>query len=160
MALSLTHLIQKQMEFVANNNSWHASLIELLESVTPEEAVWRPEGGGHTIYELAVHLAYSVEEATSRLQGNTPQWIEEQSWVQSPQPLTADEWESAKARVVQSRQKLAETVADMGDSRLEAPREGNKPPFMELVLQIIHHDAFHAGQIALLRRQQGKAALM
>lgn len=160
MSLSLTDLIHKQMEFVASNNSWHASLTELLDSVTPEEAVWRPEGGGHTIYELAVHLAYSAEEVISRLQGNTPQWHEDQSWVQSPQPLTADAWESLKARIIRARQKLAEKVADMGDQRLEAPREGNKPPFLDLMLQIIHHEAFHAGQIALLRRQQGKAALL
>jgi uncharacterized damage-inducible protein DinB len=81
VTITPVQLITKQMNMIFHGNHWHASIKDLLQSISPEVAAKRPTQGGHTIYEIVHHLAYSAEEIVSRLQGNPGRWEEEQSWV-------------------------------------------------------------------------------
>jgi uncharacterized damage-inducible protein DinB len=150
---------RKQMDIEPNTAGWHATITGLLEAASAGEALWRPPGGGHTIYELAVHLAYSLEEVASRLKGKPGGWDEELSWVQAPKTLSEQDWNEAKARLYAAREQFIAIVSSYAEDQLMASRD-ERPNVAETILQMLHHESFHAGQIALLRRQQGKAALI
>jgi uncharacterized damage-inducible protein DinB len=156
---SLIEHARKQMDIEPNTAGWHATITGLLEAAPAGDALWRPPGGGHTIYELAVHLAYSLEEIASRLKGSPGGWDEERSWVQAPKTLSEQDWNEVKARLYSAREQFIAIVSSFTVEQLMASR-GERPSVAETVLQMLHHESFHAGQIAILRRQQGKAALI
>jgi len=149
-----------QMKMIYEGNSWHASLRDLLRSVTAEQAAWRPEQGGHTIHEILNHLTYSATEVTSRFRTGEAGWDEAASWVTTPPAFTDAEWESAIARHEVARDALAAAINNLSEEALSAKRNDGRPSFRDMAQQVIHHEAFHAGQIALLRRLQQQAALM
>ncbi|WP_438447323.1 DinB family protein [Gorillibacterium sp. sgz5001074] len=149
-----------QMSMIYEGNDWHASLRDLLRSVTEEQAAWKPAQGGHTIYEVLAHLAYSATEVASRLRGGQPAWNEAASWVQTPAGLTAGDWEAAITRYEEARQALASAIAAMTPEQLSASRGEGRGTFGAMAQQVVHHEAFHAGQIALLRRLQQQPPLM
>jgi len=151
--------LAKQMDMVYEGNHWHASVKDLLAAVTPEDAVKRPIQGGHTIYEILHHLIYSAEEVTHRLRGRAGQWDESRSWVETPASLTDDEWQSTIRLYADTRRTFRDAAVQLGDEALlQAAPERQSP--CDLVQQLIHHEAFHAGQIAYLRRLHGKEAVM
>jgi uncharacterized damage-inducible protein DinB len=145
-----------QMAMIYEGNDWHASIRDLLRSVTPEQAVWRPEQGGHTICEIVNHLAYSASLAALRLQGEEATWDNEASWVFSPASMTETEWHEAVDRYDAARQAL---ISVLGQLEEDSQDSGNMK-LRDLAQQIIHHEAFHGGQISLLRRLQQQEALM
>ncbi|WP_338016906.1 DinB family protein [Paenibacillus antri] len=147
------------MDMVFVGNHWHASLRDLLMAVPPEEAIARPSQGGHTIYELLHHLMYSAEEVTHRLRGRAGQWDEARSWVENPVSLSDEEWSRTIQKYEDTRQTFRDAAVQLGDEALlECPPERQSK--YEIVQQLIHHEAFHAGQIAYLRRLHGKEALL
>lgn len=145
---------------IYEGNHWHASLGELLRSLSAEQAAWRPEQGGHTIHEVLAHLAYSATEVASRLRGGKPEWDEARSWVTTPAGLTDADWDAEIVRYEAARSGLAEAVAALTPGELAADRGEGRSTYGEMAQQLVHHEAFHAGQIALLRRLQKQPALM
>lgn len=68
-------------------------------------------------------------------------------------------WPRALADLRESQTKLLEMVQEMDDSKLAeiVPHGSYTYSFYTLLLGIIHHDLYHTGQIALLKKlpQQG-----
>jgi uncharacterized damage-inducible protein DinB len=157
--LSASSTLAKQMDMVYLGNHWHASLKDLLTAVTPEEAVKRPAQGGHTIYEILQHLQYSAEEVAFRLRGRDGRWDEARSWVETPSSLTEEQWQHTIRRYEETRQTFRDTAVGLGDKALLQAQPERQFPF-DLVSQLIHHEAFHAGQIAYLRRLHGREAIL
>ncbi len=156
---SLSEYIVQQIRYVAESSSWHAPTDQLLSGVTAEQAIWRPAEGGHTIYEIVNHLAYSAREVASRCRGNAGKWEEDQSWVTTPSTLSQAEWESKVEELKAARRDLCDVLASMDNHALLAPIREDYT-LLAQALQIVHHEAFHAGQIAYLRRLQGLEPVM
>ncbi|HZG58603.1 DinB family protein [Paenibacillus sp.] len=151
--------IARQMDMIYHGNHWHASLKDLLGAVSADEAIRRPPQGGHTIYEIVQHLAYSAEEVTERLRGREGRWDESRSWVETPTTLAEDAWRQTIEALEQARNAFRDQALALGDEALLDAQPG-APSKYELVQQLIHHEAFHAGQIAYLRRMHGKVAIL
>lgn len=159
MSRTLADLLVRQLEVTWAENNWFAALAQLLEHTTAEQAVWRPSTGGHTIYELVRHLAYSEQEVTARLGGRPPQWDSALGWPQTPAALTTEQWQATIADMQSSHQRFAAAIAALDDETLIAPREVGRR-YLDLAQEVIAHEAFHGGQIAYIRRLQGLTALM
>lgn len=147
-----------QLELALNENGWHPPLHQLVEATTPEQAAWRPPHGGHTVWEIVHHVAYSNENVAARLRGEKPGWDEASNWVRTPDAISREQWAEAVARLRRSGGAFADAVRALDDAALTAPKDGKKP--LDVVHQVIHHAAYHAGQIAYLRRLQGEEPLM
>jgi len=159
MSFSLLDSILQQMAMVYEDNHWHAPLQRLLATVDADLAARRPAQGGHTIYELVHHLAYSMEEVSFRVSGRPGQWIETESWVAAPDALTPERWQASLDRLAAARDAFRSALSALDEETLARP-SGDRPSPFELALQLIHHEAFHAGQIAYIRRLFGYEAVM
>lgn len=132
---------------------WHGSaLAELLIDVTPAQAASRPIAGAHTIWELVLHVTAWTEIARERLIGSakadpTP----EEDW-----PPVGDTspgaWRSALERLKEAHRELAADVARLDDSMLIGRVPGKDHSVLVMVHGIVEHDAYHGGQIALLKK--------
>jgi uncharacterized damage-inducible protein DinB len=145
---------------------WYGTaLSKLLANVTAAQAAAHPIAGAHSIWQEVLHLITDRRVSCRLLQGETVAAIsEEENW---PEPASHDPaahdpaahdpaaWQQTLGELARTQTALLAALDRLADDRLEenAPE---KPYSLYVLLHgIIHHDAYHAGQIALLRNQSG-----
>jgi uncharacterized damage-inducible protein DinB len=145
--------VAEAIERAVSGPMWHGSaLAELLIDVTPAQAASRPIAGAHTIWELVLHATAWTEIVRERLIGSakadpTP----EEDWppVRDTSPGA---WRSALERLKEAHRELAADVAKLDDSMLIGRVPGKDHSVLVMVHGIVEHDAYHGGQIAILKR--------
>ena len=137
--------------------AWHGgpTPVGALRGVTHVAARWRPAPGRHSIWELALHAAYWKYAVRRRLLGiaiprfpRTPA-----NWPHMPVPADAHGWARDRELLAVEHQLLLETVEDFPVALLGKSSGGRKRwSWGDLVIGILMHDAYHAGQIQLMKR--------
>ncbi len=130
----------------------------LLEDVTASAAARRPIPGAHSIWELVLHMTAWTREVTRRLRGGEPDMPEMGDWPPVGRPTRA-RWEVAVADLASAHRELVRAVEMCSDERLTAPVGRNREPALgtghpvnRMLAGIAEHDAYHCGQIAMLRK--------
>jgi len=139
--------IGKQLERTYSGDAWHGpSLRSVLEGIDDAEAKARPVSGAHSIAELAAHILAWREETLRRLEGNGRDLPMEENW---PEPL---EWSELLERLDLSHDRLTKAVAALPEEILDEKVKGRRESHYVLLQGMIHHDLYHAGQIAILKK--------
>jgi uncharacterized damage-inducible protein DinB len=132
---------------------WHGpSLADLLEGVSPAKAAARPIRSGHTIWELTLHMASWMEIVRTRLAPKAPPPpTDAQDWPAIPE-TSAEAWRAAIQRLKDAHRDLAADVAQLSDDATQALVPGKDHSVATMIHGIIEHDAYHGGQIAILKK--------
>jgi len=138
--------------------AWHGpALLEVLCDVSPREAQERPLAGAHSIAELAFHALAWMEEVTRRLGGTTPALPERGDWPSADTALPTVE----SIRLLRmAGEALDASLASFPATQLTtlvggAERDaaaGTGVTYADMVHGLAQHNAYHGGQIALLKR--------
>jgi hypothetical protein len=149
-------LLLHEWDFCHDKEDWFPPLAQALEGVTAEQAKWRPEGeAANTIWETVRHLIFYKERLLNRLRGEEPQY---------PEGLTNDDtfastqeeegaWQETAAHLAKVHHSIREVLAGLKEDDFE--RANPKTPLGLQVTSLIMHDAYHTGQIVLVRKLQG-----
>jgi uncharacterized damage-inducible protein DinB len=148
-----------QFKRAHDGDPWHGSPVKaILEGVTHEQAAKRPPNGAHSIWEIVLHMTGWRNEVARRATG---QPAGEPAGGDYPPvgDATAERWTAALEALDASHAKLAAAVNAMSDAELLKPTNDprNRPlgtgvSYYETFHGIVQHDAYHAGQIAILKR--------
>lgn len=139
--------IGKQLERTYSGDAWHGpSLRSVLNGIDDAEAKARPVSGAHSIAELAGHILAWREETLRRLEGNGGDVPVAGDW---PRPL---EWSELLERLDRSHDALTKAVAALPEEVLDEKVKGRRESHYVLLQGMIHHDLYHTGQIAILRK--------
>jgi uncharacterized damage-inducible protein DinB len=139
--------IGRQLDRTYSGDAWHGpSLRKVLEGVDEEAARARPIEGAHSIAELAAHVLAWREETLRRLEGNGGDVPVRGDW---PEPL---DWSELLERLDRTHDELTKAVAALDDAILDEKVKGRRESHYVLLQGIIHHDLYHAGQIAILKK--------
>jgi uncharacterized damage-inducible protein DinB len=131
---------------------WHGpALRELLSDVSSEEAAHHPLTGLHSIWEIVAHLAAWVEIAGRRLQGEQGEPSEAVNWL-AVSLMTRDAWKIMLEALWRIHQELAQAVNCLTADQLSATLPGRNHSVQAMLQGIVEHDAYHGGQIAVLKR--------
>jgi len=145
------------------SDPWHgSSLGALLRDVDAETAAAHPIAGGHSIWEVVQHLTSWTDEVTRRLDGHAPAMPQSGDWPTPPEP-TAASWQQTLDGLADAQGRLerallafpGERLAERVGSERDAPL-GTGVSHEGLVQGALQHNAYHGGQIALLRRAAGR----
>ncbi|MCA9256668.1 MAG: DinB family protein [Phycisphaerales bacterium] len=133
---------------------WHGpSLRSVVRRVKAKEAVQRPNGAAHSVAELVLHCAYwkyaGVRRLTGARRGGFP--IKGSNWFPVAARLTDADWKSHLWLLDDRHADLIETVRALPAKRLSEVPTGAKVTNLKLIYGLAAHDAYHAGQIRLLR---------
>lgn len=122
---------------------------ELLSGVDEDRARSRPVAGAHTIWELVLHMAAWLRIARERMFSVSNRDAgEAENW-----PPTSGSWEDAKGLLFSETIALEQAIVEFPEGRLEERAPANQPQtFYVLLHGVIQHSAYHAGQIALLKK--------
>jgi uncharacterized damage-inducible protein DinB len=148
-----------QLDREHNGDPWHGSpLMTILDGITAQQAATRVVPNGHTIWELVLHMTAWKRETRKRLSGAPASEPEEGDWPDAGE-ATPQRWTEALTRLTRAHEALVAAVRQLPESRLyEAtndPRDrplGTGVSYYVLLHGIVQHDAYHAGQIALLKK--------
>lgn len=139
-----------QLRRVYRGPSWLGpSIQELLSDVDEEGARRRTLPGAHTIWELVLHMTAWLRVARERLSGNGVREPEAaENW-----PGMGRSWREAKTALESEIDALEQTILRFPDERLEERAPAiEEQTFYQLLHGVIQHSAYHAGQIAVLKK--------
>ena len=136
-----------------DGDAWHGPpLRKVLVGVTADIAASRPIPEGHTIWELVAHL--------SAWDGVVADRILERRAIETPEtgdfPLVTEggpeAWAEALRKMDREHARLVETVSGLDPARLQETVAGKGYSTAHMIRGVMQHMAYHAGQIALLRK--------
>jgi uncharacterized damage-inducible protein DinB len=137
---------------------WHGSpLRQILKGLTAEGAAARPLPGGHSIWQLVLHITAWKNETRRRLSGAAASDPEEGDWP--PVGDTSEErWRQALAALERAHTELVSAIRQVPEAQLTKPTNDPRAPggagvsYYVLLHGIVQHDVYHAGQIAILKK--------
>jgi uncharacterized damage-inducible protein DinB len=138
---------------------WHGSSVsQILNGVTAPQAAAHGVPHVHTIWEIVLHMTSWKNEVRRRLTGAPAGEPEEGDWPEVGAPTT-ERWQETLRRFDAAHAALVAAVRDLPESDLfEPPRDhrdragGTGVSHYVLLHGLAQHDAYHAGQLALLIR--------
>jgi uncharacterized damage-inducible protein DinB len=141
----------------------HADPLACVEDVSAELAARQVAGFPHSIGQLVFHINYWMSYELRRVRGERPEYPEHsaESFPSANTPRDAQEWDRLKrefARSLVGFAKLVESPREELDRQIESVYEGdnNVAGTLDAVLwQMVAHNSYHVGQIALIRRALG-----
>ena len=156
--MELEHIAESLRQSLSGD-PWHGpSIAALLADVTPVDATAHPVAGAHSIIELVLHVAAWTQEAGSRLRGNPPGIPAIGDWPASVGDA-GTAWASARRTLDQAHADLLELVQRLPAGRLSDRvgdlREaslGTGVSCAVMLAGLAEHNAYHGGQIAILKR--------
>ncbi len=154
-----TTALARQLENVAAGDPWYGdSIAAVLTGVSAGAAAQHPIAGAHSIWELVLHLTSWTREVRRRLVDGVWREPEDGDWPAMPEPTEAH-WRRDLGQMQEAHGALRETVLTMAEARLDeqlgTERDralGTGVTFGEMLHGLLQHDAYHLGQISLLKR--------
>jgi uncharacterized damage-inducible protein DinB len=159
MLSSRVDLLQSLITGSFERGGWVASADEALSGLEAEDAAFRPGPGAHTIWELVRHLSFWEDLVTDRLGGMPlgPGRISNKSTFDGCEPEDRASWKEAAGRLLSANRRLAAAVGRLEDAQLDQPLPGEQKTLLKDLLEgMALHQAYHLGQIVLLRKLLGK----
>jgi uncharacterized damage-inducible protein DinB len=134
-----------------DGESWQGpSLSELLDGVTAEQARKRPLPQAHGIWELVLHISVWHRVAQRRMNGEAVLPAGNDNFPERGQ--SEAEWRQAVEALRQSTHETAAAIRRFPASRLDDQVPGKDYAYRHMLSGVATHDAYHAGQIALLKK--------
>jgi uncharacterized damage-inducible protein DinB len=130
-------------------NAWHGpSVKEVLQNINPQQSLKRLNNT-HSIIELVSHMTAWKLFVISRLLGDNEYTVNDQLNFPSE-----TDWEKALKDLYDTQARLVELLETFPETRLAdvVPHGSFSYTYYHLLHGIIHHDLYHAGQIALIKK--------
>jgi len=138
---------------------WHGTCLkDILENISFEQANKRSIPPAHNIIELTLHLDAWTEEVLSRFNGNISTEPSMGDWP-NPKDNTEEYWQAVKQKLFADTNKLIAVIKKFPEDRLDEINGGERNAqlgtgfsFEGLIIGLVQHNAYHSGQIALLKK--------
>ena len=135
---------------------WYPPLKAALDNINDQEAMWRPQGkASHTIAELVIHLLYYKKRFLYGLEAKpwTATIDTNDESFSAIAEATPAQWQDAADELKTVHQRIREKLTEINVDDLDKPLPGTT--IGEHVFTLIVHDAYHTGQIVMIRKLQG-----
>jgi uncharacterized damage-inducible protein DinB len=137
----------------------HANPIACVEDLTTDLAGRTAAGFPHSIWQLLSHMNYWMDYETQRIVGHPPQYPDHASgsWLPDPVPSTEAAWTAAVTRfreLLDALVRLAQSDSAALSREIppaHAQQTGCTSTVLAILWQTTAHNAYHVGQIAMLR---------
>ena len=141
----------------------HVDPVACIEDVSADLAARRVSGYPHSIWQIVLHMDFWMDHDLGSIDGEKPRYPDHaiESWPQHPEPAIESQWHVAQQHFIELLARLSR-LSDSDSAALERIVEDvgvanarRHATVRTRLWQIVAHNSYHAGQIALLRRQAG-----
>jgi uncharacterized damage-inducible protein DinB len=141
----------------------HADPVACVEDLSAELAACHVNGFPHSIGQLVFHMNYWMDLELRRIRGEKPAYPEHasESFPPAKSPTDARDWDRLRNRfasLLGDFSALADSSPQEMQRQIETVRAGDTKlaGTLEAVLwQMVAHNSYHIGQIAMIRRALG-----
>ena len=145
--------LAEQHRRALEGHGWHGpALLEVLRGVTAKRAASRAIRKAHSIWEIVLHIEAWDRVVLGRLTGNPIELSDEENWP-DVRDVSSAAWKRTIESMKSTHARLNRAIAKLTPARLDAgygPRKRYK--IFRLVHGVVHHELYHAGQIAILKK--------
>lgn len=125
-----------------------------LRGVSADEAAWKPAPDRHSIWELALHIAYwnysvrrYLDPEAKKGFGRSPA-----NWPVIDNP-SEKQWKEDKQFIKSEHEKLVEAIKAFPEEQVDKKSESKKEwTYRQLLDGVAAHNTYHIGQIQLMKR--------
>ncbi len=132
-----------------------ATAIGSLRGVGHAQAAWKPGTDRHSIWELALHVAYWKYAVRRRLDDSVPRGAFPRSpanWPRIPDEPVERAWKEDKALLRREHEALVAIARTLEPDDLNRRDAKGDYRALDLLFGVATHDVYHTGQIQLMKR--------
>jgi hypothetical protein len=157
MARSPMALLASGVQPLPGQRSWHGgpTPVGAVRGIDAEQARWVPAPRRKSIWALTLHIAYWKYAVRRQLEGAARGAFPRapSNWPALPHRPNDRAWAADVALLREEHERLAQAIRALPPERLNRrPPEGRRWTYGDLVVGIAAHDAYHTGQIQLMKR--------
>lgn len=151
--------LRAEVDSTIAGDPWYGpSVLRTLDGIDASAAAARPIPGAHTVWEIVLHMTAWVNETTRRVRGGSHGTPAEGDWP----PVSGTDrvsWDAAVAELRRAHDELAASLIEVDDADLsrqvggtQVDSQGQPVTVHRTVIGLLQHDAYHAGQVTLLKK--------
>jgi len=132
----------------------HVDLKKALTGIPAKDQGKRPKGAEHSPWELLEHMriaTWDILEFSRDPKHKSPDWPSGY-WPQKPAPPSAAAWQKSVKALEHDLDEMRRLVNDPKTDLLAAIPGGSGQTILREALLIADHNAYHLGQLVLVRR--------
>jgi hypothetical protein len=148
-------LAQALLDGAFAGKGWHGPTLNgSLRGVTARTALWRPGAGRRCIWEHVLHAAYWKYALVRVFTPDAVRTFDRSpsNWPHPPPRADEKAWRSDRVYLAMMHKRLRSAVLGLDLSRLGERAPGRKWTFAMYLAGAAAHDAYHTGQVQLLKR--------
>ncbi len=140
------------LDRAGHGDAWHGPSVDAtVAGITADQANARPIEGGHSIWEIALHIAVWDRVVARRLKGQSFEPSAAEDWP-AVTDTSEQAWRIAVGDLRQARNELRAALLAFPPDRLDDTVPGKTYSFYVMAHGIVQHDLYHTGQMALLKK--------
>lgn len=150
-------ILLKQFDTCYDRNGWFVAVRNALDGVTAEEAVWKPAGADNSIRQTLAHLSYYNGAYLLRFKGIDYEYdVADNDATFRGGEVNDAEWKAEVEKFDAIMTEWRELLRTADESKFDQPvPQKSERKWWELLADINAHNAYHGGQILLLRKLHG-----
>lgn len=149
--------LRQQISTLLKQSEAHAGFDKAVKGFPADQMGLRPEGFPHSGWELLEHIRLAQADILefSLSADYTPRKWPEGYWPKSPAPANAAEWNHSVHAVVKDRDAFIALLQDPKRDLYQPFPWGDGQTLLREALVVLDHNAYHVGEIVMLRRFLG-----
>ena len=153
--------LRKHLLQLLNEGEAHITFQDAVKNFPIDKAGLRPSGSPHSAWELLEHIRIAIEDilqfSTSK-EGYVPLKWPDDYWPKAPAPRDTAEWKQSVSSVEKHLKAFSKLVADSERDLFEPFPWGDGQTLLREALLVADHNAYHVGQLVLVRKMVEQAA--
>lgn len=149
--------LRKQLIELLKGGNAHTDFAKAIEGFPVELRGKRPKGSPHSPWELLEHLRiaqWDILEFSRNADHRSPKWPEGY-WPERPEPPDEKAWERSVKAFRNDLESLCALVANDDTDLFARIPQGSGQTILREALLAADHNAYHLGQLVLVRRLLG-----
>jgi uncharacterized damage-inducible protein DinB len=154
----IKEILLSQFDTCYNENGWFVAVGNVIDGIGVEEAAWKEIDEVNCIWESLSHLTYYNDANLQRFKGIDFQHsISHNNDTFNTGEYEEAEWQADVARFDRIMREFRELIATADEAKFSQSVSAQNPAtWAEVIADINAHNAYHAGQMLLMLKLQGK----
>ena len=153
--MTTKELILDQFDACYDTENWFVPLTEALEGLTPKQAKWNDGGSNHSIFQLVHHLIFWNERYLMRFK-ELPLSDINHSEHDPTFEIDLKDWGKSLDKLNEVFSELRQVITNASGKKLKSkPVKDSDEDWYSLISNINIHNAYHIGQMVVIRKLQG-----
>lgn len=155
--MNIKDLLLQQFDASYDRNSWFVAFKNTLEGLTANEASWRPDRADNSIRQTVNHIYFYNRAYCERFKGVEFEYeTDDNDETFSEGEISDSVWNDEVARLDSIMNEFRDLIRAADESKLfETVPQKRERRWFEVISDINAHNAYHGGQILLIRKLQG-----